>query len=68
MVVLLSHRHHIGNGGAFITRALRFIVIAITIHHVCDAFITWAYVTIFNVMVVLLSHGHHVGNGGASRW
>ena len=42
MVVLLSHGHHVGNGGAFITWALRFIVIAITIQHVCGTFIAWA--------------------------
>ena len=41
-ITLVMVVHHVGNGGAFITWALRFIVIAITIQHVCGAFIAWA--------------------------
>ena len=41
-ITLVMVVHHVGNGGAFIAWALRFIVIAITIQHVCGAFIAWA--------------------------
>eukprot|EP00956_Cyclotella_meneghiniana_P021422 scaffold39070_cov22-Cyclotella_meneghiniana.AAC.1 len=55
MVVLLSHGHHIGDGGAFIAQELRFNVIAIAIQRDRGAFITWAFA--FNIIAVLL-HQH----------